>query len=106
MASGSVMEECVSFLRFSPWKSRGIAASTPRTFPEGGLPSSLSTKLFMLARASINVRSTEKCSLDKSLRTCGRFSTPAKNLAAISPSSKRSGSCRRFPPFLMPHPPF
>jgi hypothetical protein len=29
----------------------------------------------MLAQASISVPSTEKCSLDNSERTCGRFST-------------------------------
>src|SRR5204862_910370 len=89
-ASGSVVEECVSFLRFSPWKSRS-ALRPPPLFSDGGLPSwSFGTKLFMLAQASISVPSTEKCSLDSSLRTCGRFSTPAKNLAAISPSSNRS----------------
>src|SRR6201987_1104863 len=51
---------------------------------------SFGTKLFMLAHASISVPSTEKCSLDKSPRTCGRFSTVTKNLAAMSPSSRRS----------------
>ena len=35
----------------------------------------------MLAQASISVPSTEKCSLESRLRTCGRFSTLAKNLA-------------------------
>ena len=34
----------------------------------------------MLAQASISVPSTEKCSLESSLRTCGRFSTPVKEL--------------------------
>src|SRR5205823_9131768 len=44
----------------------------------------------MLAQASINVPSTEKCSLDKSLRTSGRFKTPVRNLAATSPPKRRS----------------
>ena len=35
----------------------------------------------MLAQASISVPSTEKCSLDSSLRTCGRFSTAGHELA-------------------------
>src|SRR5215467_15055048 len=44
----------------------------------------------MLAQASISVPSTEKCSLDKSLRTSGKFNTPAMNLAATSPPRRRS----------------
>jgi hypothetical protein len=48
------------------------------------------TKMFMLAHASISVPSTEKCSLKSSLRSGGRLSTAARNLAAISPSSGRS----------------
>jgi branched-chain amino acid transport system substrate-binding protein len=61
-ASGSVVEEWVSFLRFSPWKSRSALRpwlwSSP--FPAGGPPPSFGTKLFMLAQASISVPSTEK----------------------------------------------
>ena len=54
----------------------GIApAAAASPCPDGGSPPSFGTKLFMLAQASISVPSTEKCSLDSSLRTCGRFST-------------------------------
>jgi hypothetical protein len=41
----------------------------------------------MLAQASISVPSTEKCSLDRSMRTCGRFSTLAGNVAVKQPIS-------------------
>src|SRR6185503_19033777 len=90
-ASGSVVEECVSLQRFSPWKLRSALRPPlpPRPCREGGSPPSFGTKLFMLAQASISVPSTEKCSLESSLRTCGRFSTATKNLFAISPSSSR-----------------
>src|SRR6266516_4685933 len=45
-------------------------------FPDdGGRLPSFGTKLFMLAPASISVPSTEKCSLENSEHTCGRFST-------------------------------
>jgi hypothetical protein len=36
------------------------------------------------------VPSTEKCSLDNSVRTCGRFSNVVMNLREISRSSSRS----------------
>jgi hypothetical protein len=72
---------------FSPWKSR--PALRPPSFGGSLLPS-FGTKLFMLAQASISVPSTEKCSLDKSLRTSGKFKTPAMNLAATSPPKRRS----------------
>ena len=76
----------------SPWKSRSVLRPPRRRrpLPEGGLRPAFGTKLFMLAQASISVPSTEKCSLDSWLRTCGRLRTLAKNLAAISPSSSRS----------------
>jgi hypothetical protein len=57
----------------------------------GGSPlPSFGRKLLMLAQASISVPSTEKCSLNSSSFTRGWFSTLAMNLAAISPSTKRS----------------
>lgn len=63
----------MSFLRFSPWKSRSALRPCllPDRLPDGGSPTSFGTKLFMLAQASISVPSTEKCSLDNSPRTCG-----------------------------------
>src|SRR5882672_10873057 len=80
-ASGSVVEKCVSFLRFSPWKSRSaLRPPLPWSFPDGGSPLSFGTKLFMLAQASIRVPSTEKCSPESSLRTWGRFNTLTKEL--------------------------
>jgi hypothetical protein len=38
-ASASVVEECVSFLRFSPWKSRSVSRPPrwPRPLPEAGI---------------------------------------------------------------------
>jgi hypothetical protein len=51
----------------------------PWPFPEDGLSPSFGTKLFMLAQASTIVPSTEKCTLESSLQTCGRFSTLCKN---------------------------
>src|SRR4029077_5860112 len=81
-------EECVSFVRFSPRKLR--SALRPPPPGDGGLPPPFGPKLLMPAQASISVPSTEKCSLDRSLRTFGKFSTPAKNFTAISPSSRRS----------------
>jgi hypothetical protein len=85
-ASGSVVEACVSLLRFSPWKSR-----SPLRPASGGEPlPSFGRKLFMLAHASISVPSTEKWSSDSSAFTSGRLSTLAMNLAAISPSISRS----------------
>jgi len=47
-------------------------------------------KLFIDAQAWISVPSTEKCSLDNSRLTCGCDSTASSNLAAISPSKRRS----------------
>src|SRR5215467_469480 len=91
-ASGSVVEKCVSFLRFSPRKLRSALRPPLRAPPPDGGPSlpSLGTKLFMLAQASISVPSTEKCSLESRPRTCGRFRTLLMNLRAISPSNRRS----------------
>ena len=59
----------------------GVAPAAPvPVFPAAALPPSFGTKLFMLAQASISVPSTEKCSLESSLRTCGRFSTLVNEL--------------------------
>ena len=58
-ASGSVVEACVSLLRFSPWKSR----SPLRPGAGGSPPPSLVRKLFMLTQASISVPSSEKWSV-------------------------------------------
>ena len=85
-ASGSVVEECVSLRRFSPWKLR----SALRLPPRAAAPAVLRYEALHAAQASISVPSTEKCSLESSLRTCGRFSMATKNLLAISPSSSRS----------------
>ena len=60
-----MVEECVSFVRFSPRKLR--SALRPPPPDDGGLPPAFGTKLFMLAQASISVPSTEKCSLDGEL---------------------------------------
>jgi hypothetical protein len=56
----------------------------------GSPPPSFGRKLFMLAQASINVPSTEKCSAESSSLTRGWVSTAAMNLAATSPSTRRS----------------
>jgi hypothetical protein len=50
----------------------------------------LGLKLFIEAEASINVPSTEKCSVDISFVTHGCARTAARNFAAIAPQSKRS----------------
>jgi hypothetical protein len=55
-ASASVVERCVSFERFSPWKSR-----SPLRPGAGGVPEpSFGRKLFRLAQAWISVPSTEE----------------------------------------------
>jgi hypothetical protein len=82
-----VVEACVAFDRFLPWKS----ASLLRPPPAGGSSEpSFGRKLFIDAHASISVPSTEKCSLDRSFVTRGCESTAARNFAAMSPSSSRS----------------
>src|ERR1700716_695655 len=80
------MEACVSFVRFSPWKSR----SPLRPGEGGSLDRSLAWKLFIEAHAAICVPSTEKCSSDNSTRTCLWFRSSARNLRATSASSSRS----------------
>ena len=75
----------MAFARFSPWKSRAALRPPPPPLPfpdDGGRLPSFGTKLFILAQASISVPSHEKCSLDNSERTCGRFSTVVMNLRA------------------------
>src|SRR6266403_5090130 len=85
-ALGSVIEACVSLLRFSPWKSRA-----PLRPGAGGSPlPSFGRKLFMLAHASISVPSTEKWSSDSNVLTRSWLSTAAMNCAAMSPAISRS----------------
>jgi hypothetical protein len=90
-ASGSVVEACVSLRRRSPWKSRS-ALRPPPVSPGGGSPpaSAFGLKLFMLAKASIKVPSTEKCSAESSALTSGWPSTAWKNCPATSPAKNRS----------------
>ena len=65
---GIVVETCVSFDRFLPWKS----ASVLRPPPAGGSSDpSRGLKLFNEAHASISVPSTVKCSVDSSFFTRG-----------------------------------
>lgn len=93
MASGSVVLRCVLLDRFSPLKSADALRPPPSAPPlsvRPASPGSLGLKLFGEAQASIEVPSTEKCSLDSSFFTQGWASTAARNLAAISPSSSRS----------------
>jgi hypothetical protein len=86
LASGSVVEACVSLLRFSPWKSR-----SPLRPGAGGSPlPSFGRKLFIDAHASINVPSTEKCSAESSGFTCGSARIAVRKPRAMSPSSRRS----------------
>jgi transposase len=60
LASGSVVDACVSLPRFSPWKSTvGFFASSTGGFSSTG--SSVRLKLLSEAHASISVPSTEKC---------------------------------------------
>mgnify|MGYP006883391337 CR=1 FL=1 len=60
LASGSVFDSCVSFLRFLPLKSPNPLLSESS--------SSFGRKLFIDAQASMSVPSTEKCSLLSSPR--------------------------------------
>ena len=81
----------MSLRRRSPWKSRS-ALRPPPASPGGGSRPVLAfgLKLFMLAKASIKVPSTEKCSSESSALTSGWPSTAWNNSAAISPSRNRS----------------
>src|SRR3954467_4353545 len=88
MASGSLVDTCVWLLRFSPRKS----TSALRPPVGGSLPSppSLGLRLFRLAQASMSGPATEKCCDDSSRLTWGWVKMAPRNLAAISPSSRRS----------------
>jgi len=59
-ASGSVVEACVSLLRFWLWKF----CSPLRPASGGGPEPSFGRKLLVLAQASKSVPSTEKCSVE------------------------------------------
>src|SRR4030088_933385 len=94
-ASGSVVEACVSFERFSPWKSTSALRPSVAGYSSGSLfelscGGSFALKLFIEAQASMRVPSIEKCSVDKSRFTLGRSSTAHKKAAATSPSRSRS----------------
>src|SRR5215831_14484596 len=73
---------------FSPRKSPGGLRPPPLGPLFAGR--SFGLKLFIEAQASINVPSTEKCSLDNSRLTRGRDNTADRNLAAMSPANNRS----------------
>jgi hypothetical protein len=89
-ASGSVVEAWVALRRRSPWKWRSLLRPLPAGNPSSGSP--LGLKLFMLAKASISVPSTLKCSSESSARTSGWLSTARKNLAAMSRRAAGRGS--------------
>ena len=65
---GIVVETCVSFDRFLPWKSASALRPPPA---EGSSEPSRGLKLFNEAHASISVPSTVKCSVDSSFFTRG-----------------------------------
>src|SRR6266702_3545780 len=77
-ASRSVVEAWVSLLRGLPRKS-----ASPLRPGAGGSPEpSFGLKLFMLAHASINVPSTEKCSSDSKGSTFGSTRIAARKARA------------------------
>ena len=71
-ASGSVVEACVRFERFSPWKSRSPLLPGAVGPPEP----SFGRKLFSEAQASIRVPSTLKCSVDSRRLTLATMMPP------------------------------
>ena len=89
-ASGSVVDSCVSFERFSPWKSTvglpGSSGGVPRRLP------SFFLKLLSDAHASISVPSTVKCSSahQAARRRAWLDDRARRTAAATSCSSSRS----------------
>jgi hypothetical protein len=68
----------------------GLGLMTGRRITPLPLPLSVGLRLFKLVHASTSVPSTEKCCDDNSRLTRGRVRMAARNLAAISPSRRRS----------------
>jgi hypothetical protein len=88
-ASGSVVDSCVSLLRFSPWKSTLVLLGS-----SGGGSSSFDEpfflKLLRLAHASMSVPSTLKCSRLISPAAFACSTIARKNCPAASLATRRS----------------
>ena len=80
-----VVEACVSLVRFFTMEL-ALAIATRHRWLTAAV---LRTKAFIDAQASINVPSTEKCSVDSSGLIAGSARIAVRKLQATSPSSRR-----------------